>query len=256
MSDVRGLEGLFVAAIFVAVVAAVLVYTQVLSPRRLGRSVTETLRAQGWVPVDPADQAAAQVERLAIEGPLGADWGATYDERMGPVTSRVRIAKKSRGASDQVFRDPASARQRFAGIATIRRTTRTRSSLDVASQTRVTVARSVWIGEARPLPVEKVEVVVSALGELLGPAARGFAEGRGVPPASRPEIAEPPGSAMADRLRQVMHARGAGSFAGSLYLSPQAWALVAPLAHAGTRESGLLETAREISSALDQATRT
>jgi hypothetical protein len=256
MSDVRGLEGLLAGAIFVAVVAAVLVYTQVLAPRRLRRRVTDTLRAEGWVPADASlDEALGRVERLAIEGPLGADWNATYDERLGPVTSRVRVAKTTRGASEEVFRDAPSTRQRYAGIATTRQTTRTRTSLDLATQTRMTVARSVWIGEARRLPVENVETVVSGLGELFGAAARVFAEGRGMAPASRPEIAEPPTHPLADRLRQVMGARGAGLFAASLYLAPEAWVLVVPLAHVGSRERDVLETAREISAVLDEGSR-
>jgi hypothetical protein len=204
------------------------------------------------VPLDPAsDEAVGLVERLAVEGPLGAHWEATYAERLGPVTSQVRVSKSTHGASERVFRDPSSTRPRYAGIASTTQTTRSRSSLDLG-QTRMARGRILWISEARRLPVEKVETIVSGLGDVLGAAARSFAEGRGLAPASRPEIAEAPQHALADRLRAVMQAHDAGrSFAGSLYLAPQAWVLVAPVARLGSRESALLETAREISTALD-----
>ncbi len=253
MSGIRGVEGLLVGAVFVGVVAAVLVYTQYFAPRRLKRRVTDALLAAGWTPLDPGlDEAAARVERLAVEGPFGAEWEATYAERLGPVTSRVRVSKSTRGISGGVFADPSSPHRRYAAIASMRRTTRTKSNLDLATQTRMAVSHSLWIGEARRLPVEKAETVVSALGERFGAAARGFAEGRGVTPASWPEIAAPPSHPLAARLRQVMDAHGAArSFAGSLYLSPQAWVLVVPLARIGSKESAILETARDISAALD-----
>ncbi len=251
MSGIRGLEGLLVGAIFVGIVAAVLVYTQVVVPRRQKRRVTDALLAAGWTPLEPADQAAAVVERLAVEGPFGAEWDGTYAERLGPVTSQVRVSKSTRGVSGCVFGDPSSPHRRYAAIASTRQTTRTKSNLDLAARTRIATAQNLWIGEARPLPVESVETVVSALGELFAAAHR-FAEGRGVAPASRPELASPPSHALADRLRQVMDARGAvRSFAGSLYVSPQAWVLVVPLARIGSKESAILEIAREISAALD-----
>jgi hypothetical protein len=38
----------------------------------------------------------------------------------------------------------------------------------------------------------------------------------------------------------------------SFYVSPQAWVLVAPLAHIGSRETAVIATARAIAAALDE----
>lgn len=190
--------------------------------------------------------------RLAIADPAGAERAFAYTEKLGPLSRDVDVRQKVDGHADQLFRDPTARHPRFAASGATYRTTVSRDSLSLGSRKRGASGRSLWIGEARRLRVEKAETVYDAIGDMFGAGMRRLAEKRGVTAGALPAIAPPAEDDLAQRLRDLLRARDAvGAARATLHVSPDAWVLSAPLASAAPRIESLIEVAAEVSAHLD-----
>jgi hypothetical protein len=232
--------------------AVVLVHTQWLAPRRARRRLFASLASQGWTAVPPESESDwPAILTLAIEEAQGSFRAREWDETVGPATFHVKRTEKRSGRALEVYRDAAAARARYAAVGTREKRTVSRSFAN--RRQGGSVAREIWIGEARPIPVDQPQMVFSGAAEIIGTAGRAMARARGVDPEAIPELATPPGDALARTLRESLLKDGvARRLMARVFLGPQAWVLVVPLARLGRRIDDVVGLAREIAATIDR----
>ncbi len=238
--------------VLVCLAVVVIVYTQVIGPRRNRRAVAAVLGREGWLRVGPGEAPGwPAIMELAVERAEGRERDVEYDEKTGPFTSHVRRREQRAGKPLEIYRDGGAAAARYAAVAVLEERTSTRTAMRHDRHTYA--GREIWIGEARELPVHAPMAAFKATAELFRQAAVPMARARERDPEEIPIIASPPDDRLVERVRAaVMETPTAMSIMAGVYLGPDAWVLAAPLVKAGPRIEEILALARQISAVLDR----
>jgi len=240
--------------VLVATAVVVVLWTQVLAPRRARRAVARTLAARGWATADSeAEPAFAPVMALAVAGTSGAQRTDRHDERFGPLTVPFESRETRRGRTLSLHRHERSRRPRYAacGLRATRSVSRAGGLLP-GSRTRASDAPELWIGEAVRWAVAEPQLVFSATAEAFGDAARAVARRREVGEESIPALRSPSAHNPTLALREVLLRTPTAQRAlACVYVAPGAWVLTAPLGPAAARLNELLTLADELAAAVD-----
>ena len=231
--------------------AVVLVYKQVIAPRRGRRMVAAALGREGWLPVGPGEAPGwPAVMRLAVERAAGKERDVEYDEKAGPFTLHVRRQEERTGRPLALYRD-GGADGRYAAVAVHEERTRSRTA--ARADRHHYTEHEFWIGEARMLRVAAPVAAFRSTAELFRPAGVRMAAARDRDPEDVRHLASPPEDPLIERVRAVLAETDvARSVRGDVYLAPDAWVLAAPLADARSRIEDILALARRLSAVFDR----
>jgi hypothetical protein len=184
---------------------------------------------------------------------------AVLSQVIGPSTLRRQfteemekgtIRKRQRAATAAAFRDPAGGLPRF--VAAGSRVLVEDHAYQVAGLSARPLswskAHELWIGEARPLAVDRPATVFSTLYEIA----------RGMPAADKDPavVGLPPllDGALAERVRAVLRRSDVmARFAPTVHVGPSAWVLTSMTGKAAPRLAELLDLGAEVARALDGA---
>jgi len=231
---------------FVGIAVLIVLFSQLIAPRQLRRRLSAGLARAGWrAVVSEREPAWREIMKLAIEEHQGATASREFDE-------------KRSGRAIDVFRDGGTSGHRYAAVGLRRTTVDSRGGpLYLFGRKRnISIARELWIGESRRLPVEKPALVYNAAAEMFGDAMRRMAGARDVDTEKVPMLVSPPDDQVSQSVRQVLLRTDlAQRILAKAYLGPQAWVLAVSLNRTVRRLEDVLALVRDISSAIDRVAR-
>lgn len=152
--------------------AVILIYTQLIAPRRIRRRIFLCLASRGWMSVPPdSDYTWTDIMTLAIEDQHGASQVREYDRTIGPFTVHVKRTEKRSGKVLELYKDTGTSRHRYAGLGIREKTVldSQRSRFLFLGSKRKThyTSRELWIGEVRRMPVVPLPKVGRRIEDIL-----------------------------------------------------------------------------------------
>ncbi len=245
-------------AALVALGVVIIIYTQLIAPRRARRRICLSLTRRGWMRVPPdRDYTWTDIMTLAIEDQHGASQVREYDRTIGPFTVHVKRTENRSGKALDLYRDTGASQHRYAALGirkeTVLDSQRSRFPFLGSKKKKNYTSRELWIGEVRRIPVDKPEKVYNATDGIYGSSLRKMASDRGVHPDSIPLLAPPSEVTPARAVRELLKKTSLGQrIMASVYLGPAAWVLVVPLQKVGRHIEDIVVLIGEISRVVDR----